>query len=122
MVWSAFLTVCPCGSRTLSLNDTRILSFIAENPFENVVDPIEVRGQGEAALDVLRPEDARDIGVGGDELAEIEALLPGLEAAPLDDLVGLLAGQAILGQGQENALGENKAPGRAGLGLHTGGR
>ena len=64
------------------------------------------------------PRTRGDVRVGRDEGPEVEALVPGLEAVALDDLVGLLAGQALPGQGQEDALGEDEAAGRADVGLH----
>ena len=42
-------TVWPCGSRTLSLNETRILTFMAEHPFEDVVDFFQVGTEAKQA-------------------------------------------------------------------------
>ena len=84
---------------------------MAEHPFEDIVDLFQVGVDGEAGLDLGRRQSvARMSGSARDEGLEVEALVPGLEAVALDELVGRRRGSCPSGSGPGGRVWEKIRP------------
>src|SRR5919201_7136179 len=97
-------------------SDMHRLLLSGERPetLEDDVDVTERSLQVEDRLERRNPQRSGDLRIGGDELAEVAAVLPPLHRVPLDEPVGVVAAEPRLHEREQQAVAEDKpvAPGR----------
>jgi len=97
-----------CGWRSPD-GDGPCPSGCAERARKNRIDVPRVIGFIEQRLDLVRAEPRRDPGVSLEIVDKPTFAAPGGHRAALDEGIGVLARDALLGQGEQNALRMNEA-------------
>src|SRR5688572_12694097 len=103
---SMFSTGC---ARHQANASSMVIGALSEDSGKDRVHMLGVIGEIEALLDLRRLQLRRHLGVGFQLGQEVLALQPYFHRVALDQLVGLLAADARLGQRQQHALGMDQA-------------
>src|SRR5215207_5123651 len=96
------LTRTALGMDGLLLLDQRVQAL------EDGVDVTRVVAEIEDRVERSRIEPLRDLGIGANEIGEVELLLPGAHGVALDEPVRLVPGKPGVDERQEQALAEEE--------------